>query len=361
MLSGVKIIDLTRYLPGPHATLRLADMGAEVIKIEEPGGDPGRRLAVVKADGMENSAMFLSQNRGKKGITANLKDSDDLKKVLNLVKDADVFVESFRPKVAAKLGLGYEALKKINPKIVYCSISGYGQDSPLSSLGGHDINYMALCGMLSQIKDNSGKPVKPAFSFADMIAGVALSEAVLYGLLHSKMHGESVYIDFSMTDSLLSIMGMQVMYRGLAGAEKENYVPVAYNIYETKDARFVTLGAIEPKFWENFCKAVGREDLIKQQFSPASDQNPAYLEVAAEFKKRDFQFWAGFASETDCCLMPVYEPGEMQEHPYVANRRMIQKKWNQMHTATRYIPSGSVLDSSFPPPYPGEYNNSIKK
>jgi crotonobetainyl-CoA:carnitine CoA-transferase CaiB-like acyl-CoA transferase len=361
MLSGIRVIDLTRYLPGPHATLRLADMGAEVIKIEEPKGEPARQMVLVESAGEKKSSLYLSQNRGKRSVTADLKNPEDLKAVLELVKTADVFIESFRPGVTKRLGLDFDSLIKLNPNIVYCSMTGYGQESPLAKLGGHDINYLALSGIASRLTDSAGRPIYTDYPFADMIAGLALSEAVLAGIIYRDRNKKGIYTDFSMTDSVISLMGLYVMHKSLSGKDKDDVPVVSYYLYETKDGRFVTLGAIEQKFWNNFCTALKKENWIPEQYSAAEESNPVYKEISKKFKKKTLAEWEIFSSEVDCCMMPVYTPAEMIDHKYVRQRRMIEERWGQLHVATMHSASGSVLDSSCPPPSLGENNELLYK
>jgi len=179
MLEGIKIIDFTNYLPGPYATLRLADLGAEIIKVEPPEGDPARNTGISKQG---SGLVFLANNRQKKSITLNLKEKDGVETALKLIAHADVLIESFRPGVMEKLGLGFKAVQKVKPDIVYCSISGYGQKGLLSKLGNHDLNYMAVSGVLAQLKDKQGKPVHPSITIADYLGGFAANERILAGL-----------------------------------------------------------------------------------------------------------------------------------------------------------------------------------
>jgi alpha-methylacyl-CoA racemase len=268
LLNGVTIIDFSNYLPGPYASLRLAELGATIIKVEPLEGDPARNTGLEK-DG--TGVVFLANNRYKKSVTLNLKTSIGRELALKLISKADVVLESFRPGVMRKLGLDYENAFKHNPAIIYCSISGYGEQGEISRLGSHDLNYMGLSGVLAQMKDSEGKPIHPSITFADYIGGMAASERILAALVSKGISGKGSNHCISLTDVMVSLMGTHVLI------EKEKGFPygvsilngeiISYAIYETKDERFVTLGALEPKFWRNLCEAVNRLDWIPSHFS----------------------------------------------------------------------------------------------
>lgn len=202
MLDGIRIVDFTNYIPGPFATLRLAELGAEVIKIEAPEGDPARNTG--------NGYVFKAHNRGKKSLVINLKQPEGKMLTLDLLARADVVVESFRPGVMEKLGLGYKAVKKINRGIVYCSVTGYGKNGEMSKLGSHDLNYMSLSGALAQMKDSTGRPVHPSHTFSDYIGGMAASERILAALVARGKTGEGSYHCISLADSMASLMAYHV-------------------------------------------------------------------------------------------------------------------------------------------------------
>ncbi|GAX88441.1 CaiB/BaiF CoA transferase family protein [Effusibacillus lacus] len=336
-LKGVRVVDFTRYLPGPFATLRLADMGAEVIKVEPPKtGDPSRFMSEQMGG---TGLLFQANNRNKKSVTLDLKREAGRKLAFDLAAKADVVIEGFRPGVADALGIGYEALKQVRPDLIYCSLSGFGQTGPLRELGGHDLNYLALSGVLAQLKDLEGRPVQPSFQFADLIGGFAASEAILAALVKKSLTGEGSYLDIAMTDTLIGMMHTHVAYQLAMGYG--HGVPilggslVCYRIYQTSDNRFVTLGALEKKFWENFCRAVGREEWIPAHFSRAADDNPVFAELRALFASRTLSAWSRFAIEVDCCMAPVLETAEMMDHPHVREKRLIPDQ----NTATALAPS----------------------
>ena len=202
MLKGIKIADFTQNLPGPYATLRLADLGAEVIKIEPPTGDHARYP--LEKDQKENY-LFRSMNRNKKSLALNLKNEEDKEVALEIIRKSDVLIESYRPGVMERLGLGYEDIRAIHPTIIYCSLSGYGQEGSMHQLGSHDLNYMALSGVLAQLKDNTGKPIQPTITFADLIGGTSATEAILAALFNRERSGNGSYLDWPYWIQLLCL------------------------------------------------------------------------------------------------------------------------------------------------------------
>lgn len=358
MLQGIKVIDFTNYLPGPFATLRLADLGAEIIKIEPPGGDPARHTGMSnQGDGI----VFRANNRHKKSIALNLKENDDLEKALKLIANADVVIESFRPGVMEKLGLGYENVQKVKPDIVYCSISGYGQKGLLSTLGNHDINYMALSGVLAQLKDKHGRPVHPSITFADYLGGFSANERILAGLVSRYLTGKGSYHSISITDQLVSLLGNHVMVEKETGEGTGisvlNGSIIAYALYETQDGRYMSMGALEPKFWENFCLAHGREDWIKAHFSKTDESNPVFLEVSSLFKSKSFYEWIDFARRVDCCMAPVLEIGELEDNSYFKEKELIfTSSWGDCQVKMH---SDLSQEQMAPPPKKGEHKDEI--
>jgi crotonobetainyl-CoA:carnitine CoA-transferase CaiB-like acyl-CoA transferase len=305
LLQGIRIVDFSWYLPGPFATQRLADRGAEVIKVEPPDGEPARRMPAV----------FHAYNRGKKSVVIDLKQRAGKEAALRLIADADVVVESFRPGVMAQLGLGYEQVRKVKPDIVYCSITGYGQTGPMSGLASHDLNYVSLSGALSQIKDDKGRPVHPALTWADLIGGIAASEAIATALFRRERSGEGTHLDISLTDAMTALMAhYRYQPEGIPFLRGQI---VNYAIYETADGRYVSLAALEEKFWERFCRRSGREDWLQAYFSPATEENPVYKEIKRWFRSRSLQDLEAWGREVDCCLTPVLEPEEVWQYPLI--------------------------------------------
>jgi alpha-methylacyl-CoA racemase len=329
-LEGLKVLDLTRLLPGGFCSLLLADFGADVIKVEDTGLGDYVRWSPPYYEGAEQtarSALFLALNRGKRSIRVDLKQERGREVLLRLVREADVLLESFRPGVMDRLGVGYERLRHENPRLVYCAITGYGQDSPHSGRSGHDMNYLALNGLLGLTGEPDGSPIQSAGQIADLGGGALMAlVGMLVALRERDRSGEGQLVDCAMFDGSLSWLAM-VAAEMLAGGR----VPrrgqltlaggiVCYRPYRCADG-YVTLGALEPKFWAAFCGGVGREDLLEHAYDPpGSDAHRAVCEV---FASRTRQQWAAFASEYDCCLEPVLEFEEALVSDLVAAREMV--------------------------------------
>ena len=329
-LSDVRVLDLTRLLPGGFCTLLLADLGAEVLKVEDTGMGDYVRWAPPYYDGVEDSAksaMYLSLNRGKRSIRIDLKQEGGREVLLRLAREYDVLVESFRPGVLERLGVGYERLREENPGLVYCAITGYGQDGPNRDRSGHDMNYLGLNGLLGLTGEKGGPPVQSAGQIADLGGGALMAAFSMLAALHERQRsGEGQFVDVSMTDGSLSWLAMAAgryladgkpLERGeieLAGSL------VCYRPYACKDG-YVTLGALEPKFWQAWCQGVGREDLIEKQFEhPGSD---THAEVERIFLERTRDEWRRFASQHDCCLEPVLDLDEALDSELVRARKMV--------------------------------------
>jgi crotonobetainyl-CoA:carnitine CoA-transferase CaiB-like acyl-CoA transferase len=329
-LEGLKVLDLSRLLPGGFCSLLLADFGADVLKIEDTGMGDYVRWAPPHYEGADpsaGSALFLSLNRGKRSIRLNLKEEKGRQVLLALVREYDVLLESFRPGVMDRLGVGYERLRQENPGLVYCAISGYGQDGPYRDRAGHDMNYLGLMGVLGLTGESDGPPVQAAGQIADLGGGALMAAfGVLAALRERDGSGEGQLVDVSMADGALSWLAMvaarhfadgTVPRRGgleLAGAY------ACYRPYECSDG-WVSLGALEPKFWRAWCTGVGRDDLIERQFDPPGSD--AHAEVESIFADRTRDEWERFASEHDCCLEPILELDEALESELVCAREMV--------------------------------------
>jgi crotonobetainyl-CoA:carnitine CoA-transferase CaiB-like acyl-CoA transferase len=328
-LEGVRVLDLSRMLPGPFASMMLGDLGAEIIKVEEPRvGDPTRWSPPMIA-GL--SAAFLQVNRNKKSIALDLKRAEGREIFLKLASRADVVLDQFRPGVVGRLGIGYAAVSKINPRIVYCSLTGFGQDGPHRDRSGHDLNYLALSGVLGLTTDERGKPVIPGVQVADLAGGMIAAYGILAALYGRERTGRGQFVDVSMYDVMMAMMpipaaqhfagaDIRVGYKyGLSGAYP------FYNVYETGDGRFMTLGALEPKFWENFCLKAGREDLIERQFDAGERRRKLFEEVSAIFKSRTQAEWVELMQDADACCEPVLAIDEAFEHAQSRAREMVHE------------------------------------
>ena len=335
-LDGVRVLDLSRLLPGGFCSLLLADFGADVLKVEDTGQGDYIRWAPPYYEGAEQSArsaMFLSLNRNKRSIRVDLKSEAGRDVLLRLVREYDVVLESFRPGVLDRLGVGYERMKQENPGIVYCAISGYGQTGPKRDASGHDMNYLGLIGLLGLTGEGDGPPVQAAGQIADLGGGSLMAAFGIMAALRERDgapgkpgSGEGQLVDISMADGALSWLAMvagsyfaddAVPRRGeqlLAGSV------ICYRPYECSDG-WITLGALEPKFWQAWCRGVGRDDLIEKQFEkPGSDAHGQVIDV---FKGRTRAEWTQFASEHDCCLEPILELDEALDSDLVREREMV--------------------------------------
>jgi alpha-methylacyl-CoA racemase len=332
-LEHVRILDLSRLLPGGFCSLLLADLGADVIKIEDTGmGDYVRWAPPFYGDDSHQSlgtrsALYLSLNRGKRSVRIDLKSDDGRKAFLKLAEGTDVVLESFRPGVLDRLGVGYETLRGINPRIVYCAITGYGLDGPNVARAGHDTNYLALNGLLGLTGAADGPPVSSAGQVADLGGGGLMAAfGILAALAERERSGEGQLVDVSMTDGALSWLAM-VAGAFLAdgrvprrGSEMLNGGVACYLPYECADG-WVSCGALEPKFWQAFCAGAERPDLLEHQFaSPGSEGHAAVAEV---FKGRTKAEWAAFNDVHDCCIEPVLDLDEALDSELVRARKMV--------------------------------------
>jgi alpha-methylacyl-CoA racemase len=330
-LEGVRVLDLSRLLPGGFCSLLLADFGAEVLKVEDTGMGDYIRWSPPFYDGAHESArsaLFLSLNRNKKSIRLDLKSVGGREALLRLVRDYDVVLESFRPGVLDRLGVGYERMREENPGIVFCSISGYGQDGPKRDASGHDMNYLGLIGLLGLTGAAGGEPVQAGGQIADLGGGALMAAFGIMAALRERDagSGEGQLVDVSMADGALAWLAMvAAAYFADGAVPRRGELPLAgalicYRPYECSDG-WVSLGALEPKFWQAWCRGVGREDLIGVQFErPGSD---AHRQVQEIFRSRSRAEWEAFAREHDCCLEPVLELDEALDSELVKAREMV--------------------------------------
>jgi alpha-methylacyl-CoA racemase len=329
-LEGLTVLDLSRLLPGGFCSMMLADFGADVIKVEDTGMGDYIRWAPPHYEGVEQTAsgaLFLALNRGKRSIRINLKSEPGQQVLLRLARDADVLLESFRPGVLDRLGVGYERLRADSPGLVYCAITGYGQDGPNRDRSGHDMNYLGLGGILGLTGERDGPPVQAAGQIADIGGGALMAViGILVALRERERSGEGQLVDCSMFDGALSWLALVAAEGFAAGrfqARGELQLAGAltcYRPYACADG-YVTLGALEPKFWQAWCEGVGREDLLEHAFDPPG--SPAHQDVTEIFAQRTREQWRAFASEHDCCLEPVLGLDEVLESELVRAREMV--------------------------------------
>jgi len=312
--SGVTVVDLTRLLPGPFCTMLLADLGARVIKVEAvEGGDYARWYPpIVEESAGGFGAFFQAVNRGKLSVAVDLKAQEGLAFVRRLISTADVVVESFRPGVLERLGLSEDVLRDVNPQLVLCRISGFGQTGPLAKRAGHDLNYLARAGVLSLTGPSDGAPVMPAVQVADIAGGALYAAFGIASALYRRARTSSgTVLDISMTEGVLSMLGpMMGMTFRMNGAPRRGGEMLTggmpcYRTYETSDGRFMALAALEPKFWFAFCELVGRSDLATDGLQMGEEGARVAAEVAAVFRSRTFAEWISIFAEADVCCEPV--------------------------------------------------------
>ena len=351
-LEGIRVLDLSRMLPGPYCSMMLADLGAEVIKVEEPTvGDPTRWSKPMIGD---QSSAFRQINRNKKSIAVDLKKSEGRSIFLKLAATADVVLEQFRPGVVDRLGIGYEAVSEVNPRIVYCSLTGFGQDGPHRDRSGHDLNYLALSGVLGLTTDERGKPAIPGVQVADLAGGMIAAFAMLAALHARERTGRGQFVDVSMFDVMMSMLPIPAsqQFAGRALEVGDKYLLTGgypfYSIYETGDGRFMTLGALEPKFWENFCRKVGRDELVPRQFDDGELRKQLFEEVAAIFKSKSQAEWVELMQDADCCCEPVLSMAEAFDHPQARTREMVRKFGDSLSEALSHL--GFAYKMSLTPP-----------
>ncbi|MGE5741019.1 MAG: CaiB/BaiF CoA transferase family protein [Candidatus Aminicenantes bacterium RBG_16_66_30] len=322
-LEGVRIIDLSRLLPGPFCTLLLADLGAEVIKVEDlEGGDYIRGMAPF-IDGQ--SAYFLALNPGKKSISLNLKAAAGKELFLKLAATAGVIVESFRPGTVDRLGVGHAAVKAVNPRIVYCSISGFGQDGPDRDRAGHDLDFIARSGLLGLCGRPGAVPSIPPVQIADLSSAMFAASGILAYLREAERTGEGRYLDIAMLDSAMSWMIMPVAEHAAGERGGRGGLPLTgkhpcYNVYRTRDGRDVSLAALESKFFCAFCRTVGREDLLPLQFSERPED---FARFEALFAGRTADEWRALLKGTDFCCEVVPSLDEALDDPQVRHRGLV--------------------------------------
>ena len=307
-LQDIRVLDMSRLLPGPFCTRLFADMGADVIKIEEPvKGDYSRDFVPRRGD---FACWFMEVNRNKKSVALDLKNEEDRRLFLELAKTAQVVVESYRPGVMKKLGVDFETVKQVNPKIVYCSITGYGKQGPLVKQADHDIGYQSLAGLISLSGEKDGKPSIPGVLAADMQASAMAGMSILAALHHAEQTGEGQEISLSLFDTCLALVpGVSATYfgNGFVNMRGNNWLSGAnpnYNVYRTKDGRYMSVGCLEEKFWKNLCGVLERPDLV-----PVIQDETKYPwlkdELTAIIATKTMEEWVELAKGSDSCFAPV--------------------------------------------------------
>ena len=320
MLENVRVIDLSQYIPGPFATRQLADLGAEVIKIEPPHGDP-MRFFMHKGD-HEISPVYRHLNRGKRICKLDLKTDTGGEILSALIVEADILLESFRPGVLARLGFGRDKLDNLNPGLIHCALSGYGQEGPYALRAGHDINYCALSSQ-SIVSGNHERPVIGYPPIADHSAALQASTLMLAALHARKTRTGSIYLDVSMTESILSWQYLPLLSKDSERASSIlNGGAACYNFYQCADDGFISLGAIEPAFWKNFCEALKQPEWIARQFEAMPQQN-LIAELARLISKYPRSYWRELLGEVECCFEPLFSSDELAQHAQFESREAL--------------------------------------
>jgi crotonobetainyl-CoA:carnitine CoA-transferase CaiB-like acyl-CoA transferase len=352
LLQKLKMLDLSRLLPGPYCSLLLADLGMEVLKIEDPEqGDYTRMIGPIRK---KDSAIFLALNRNKKSMKLNLKIREGKEILYKLIQSYDILLESFRPGVMDRLGIGYQELKKRNPRVILCSLSGYGQDGPYQERSGHDINYIGLGGVLEITGAKNGDPVLPGVQIADIGGGGMMAAiAILAAAIHREKTGEGQFLDISMMDSVVSWLSIHAGKYFMDGELlKRGDMPLTgryacYQVYPTKDGRHMSLGALEPKFWKNFCEAVGRRDLMDKQFIEGEERLRVIEEIQDLFETKTQEEWVDFFKKVDACCEPILTFEEVFQHPQVLHRRMVMEVEHPVEGNIRQL-GNPIKSSQFP-------------
>jgi crotonobetainyl-CoA:carnitine CoA-transferase CaiB-like acyl-CoA transferase len=327
-LEGLKVVDLSVFLPGPYLTMALADHGAEVIKVEPPGeGDPGRHIGL--ADG-PTTVFFRNVNRGKKSVVIDLKSAEGREAVLGLCETADVFVESFRPGVMARLGVDYAAVSARNPRIVYCSISAFGQDGPYRDRPAHDLATLALSGALSNMQGADGSPAMPGVAIVDMVSSLHALSGVLMALLRRQTTGKGDYIDVAMHHAALAavpnVLGAAMARKPQPNPKHERTTggSAFYQIYATADGRHLVLGAQEIKFVRNLLGRLGRPDLVRLcEQGPGPRQQPVIDFLRGTFHEKPLAAWREWFDGMDVSVAPVNSFREALDDPHARARGLI--------------------------------------
>ncbi|MCG5237935.1 CaiB/BaiF CoA transferase family protein [Xanthobacter oligotrophicus] len=368
-LAGLKVLDLTRLLPGAFCSLMLADLGADVLKIEQPeGGDYNRTFPPLNR---AESGSFLLLNRNKRSLTLNLKAEEGRAILLKLVEEADVLLEGFRPGVMDRLGLGYETLSALNPRLVYCAISGYGQDGPSRLKPGHDLNYLAEAGALQLFGKAGEGPIVPGLSIADVGGGSLMaSTGILAALLSRATTGRGQFVDVSMHDGAISWLALHGADHLFAGIEPKGgerpFIGQApcYNVYACADGKYVALGLIEPHFWHRFCDAVDLGELKGEQW-PQGEREVAQKQILADlFAQKPRDAWVAELEASDIPFGPVFSMEEAFADPHAQHRQMLL---SMEHAVEGTIPqlgfpvkySGTPCTLRSPPPLLGEHTGAV--
>lgn len=325
-LEGIRVLDLSQLLPGSLCSQMLADLGADVVKIENPGGGDSFRYAapLVQTQG----SYFHIANRNKKGMSLNLKAPEGLNIFKKMSQNADILLENFRPGAIGKMGLGYDDLKTINPRLIYCSLTSFGQDGPHRDRAAHDLDVLSLSGILDLLGLQGEQPVVPVVQFAGVSASMNAMIGILAALFMRERTGQGQHIDAAILDGLtpfLSLIMAQYMTDGQLPRRGETNLgggAVNYNVYKTKDGKYISLGCVEEKFWKGFCEAIEREDLISAWSLPVTEQEEIIAEVRTIFAGKTRREWLILLEQFEICFAPVNNLREALADPQIIHREL---------------------------------------
>ena len=369
-LDGVKVVDLSRLAPGPYASMLMADLGADVTLVEAPAGAISGLGGGGNTEAAARRRAFNPLSRNKRSIVVNLKEQAGVDLVHELAKDADVFLEGFRPGVTDRLGVGYEAISKTNPRIVYASLSGYGQTGPYSQMVGHDINYISVGGALSAIGRPGQRLAIPQNTIADFAAGGLMTAFAIVSALHARQRtGRGQYLDMSMSDNVLYLLASQtggVLAGGASprpGGEMLNGAAPHYNAYECADGKWLSIGSLEPQFWAALCRVVGREDMLDAEFD--TSRHAEFQEHLDKFFKRKTRDeWFAELKDIELCVAPVLELAEALEDPHQQARGMTVEVDDPVAGTVRQVGIGPKFSDTpgevrSTAPAPGQHTDEV--
>lgn len=344
-LEGIRVLDLSRQLPGPYCSMLLADLGADVLRIDDPGFGMGDRPRVAAAEKPDPGFAQLSRNKRSLGL--NLKPEAGKQIFYQLAREADVILEGFRPGVTTRLKIDYETLRALNPRIIYCSLSGYGQDGPYSSHVGHDINYMGIAGALGIGGDDPDRPPQiPGTQVADIGGGGQMAAiGILAAIVARARTGRGQHIDIAMMDGVVSWLGMHLGMWWGSGSEKSprrgemllNGAYPFYTTYQCADGKYVSIGAIEPWFWATLCRHLGHEEFIAQQYASGEQRQHIFKTLRAIFQTKPRDQWVAELQHQDICAGPVNDFAETTRDPQVLAREMIVDWTDEQGTAHKLV------------------------
>ena len=345
MLNGLLVLDLSRRLPGPLCGQMLGDLGADVIKIEDTKSGDEFRSSQPLYNGW--GCQFHMVNRNKQGMRLNLSTIEGRDIFKKLIIHSDILISGMRPRTMNNWGLDYENLQEINPRLIYCSLTGYGQDGPYSEFPSHDINILGISGILGLIGEKNGKPVIPGVQIAGVAGGTYQAcIGILAALYKRQISGKGCFLDIALLDGITPLLSMP-MAEYLAGGEmpqrgkgstRGDYAH--YRIYETLDGKYLALGCLEPKYWQNFCRAIDREDLIQRQYQPHPDQQQVIEIIEKIMKGKTREEWLSLLNRTEICISPVNSLKEVIDDPQIRFRNLWFKREHPV--------SGDVGQQAFP-------------